>query len=326
MGIIRRLAQNVPPSSFSTPLGPTPSSSVTGPPTGIGVPAGATGSPPGIPTSGGMPPDTANQFGGDSSQHGLPVNMNEKGHDIMIGITTWMVVFCVATVGGRLISRRIIKHHLGADDYVAISALVLFLGLAAEQYSLAHYGTIMKGPPSEKIRTLRRLVFSSQLTYTFVMLTARLSILLLYKRIFSLRSLWFRIAWWFCISLTTIYGLALSLLHVMQCFPHAPSSLWENDQLCQAFQKSSAETMGFLNAVIDMAILVLPIRMTWELQMSRKRKWAVSSIFGLGLMYVHFNSPSSLPSPGTELTLFIQQRRRSLPSPRHQPHSPQPLQ
>ena len=42
--------------------------------------------------------------------------------------------------------------------------------------------------------------------------------------------------------------------------------------------------MGFLNAAIDMLILLLPIRMVWTLQMSPKRKMAVSGIFALGTM------------------------------------------
>ena len=50
--------------------------------------------------------------------------------------------------------------------------------------------------------------------------------------------------------------------------------------------------MGFLNAVIDLLILLLPIRMVWTLQMSPKRKVAVSAIFGLGLVYVASHSPT----------------------------------
>ena len=42
--------------------------------------------------------------------------------------------------------------------------------------------------------------------------------------------------------------------------------------------------MGFLNAILDTLILVLPIRMVWSLQMSFKQKLGVSAIFALGSM------------------------------------------
>ena len=42
--------------------------------------------------------------------------------------------------------------------------------------------------------------------------------------------------------------------------------------------------MGFLNAILDTLILVLPIRMVWSLQMSSKQKLGVSAIFALGSM------------------------------------------
>ena len=44
--------------------------------------------------------------------------------------------------------------------------------------------------------------------------------------------------------------------------------------------------MAFVNAATDLSILLLPIRICWGLQLSRKRKLGVLVVLGLGLMYV----------------------------------------
>ena len=44
--------------------------------------------------------------------------------------------------------------------------------------------------------------------------------------------------------------------------------------------------MGFVNAATDLSILLLPIRMCWSLQLSRKRKLGLFVVLGLGVMYV----------------------------------------
>ncbi len=46
-----------------------------------------------------------------------------------------------------------------------------------------------------------------------------------------------------------------------------------------------AKIVGAVNAAIDLTILLLPVPMVWGLQMPRKRKIAVSGIFGMGLLY-----------------------------------------
>lgn len=42
--------------------------------------------------------------------------------------------------------------------------------------------------------------------------------------------------------------------------------------------------MGWLNAAIDFAILLLPVRIVWTLRLPTKQKLAVCGIFGLGLL------------------------------------------
>ena len=109
---------------------------------------------------------------------------------------------------------------------------------------------------------------------------------MLYRRIFSLRVLWFRIAWWINSVLVITYFAALLAGLIHQCGPVPVSTLWRSPAICAHTRgpTSGPAIMGFLNAILDTLILVLPIRMVWSLQMSFKQKFGVSAIFALGSM------------------------------------------
>ena len=109
---------------------------------------------------------------------------------------------------------------------------------------------------------------------------------MLYRRIFGLRVRWFRIAWWINVALVIIYFAALLAGLLSQCGSLPVSTLWRSLATCEQATKTASgpAIMGFLNAILDTLILVLPIRMVWSLQMSFKQKFGVSAIFALGSM------------------------------------------
>lgn len=117
------------------------------------------------------------------------------------------------------------------------------------------------------------------------MTTARLSLLFLYRRIFNLRLFWFRLAWWCCIVIVSLYCITLVVDDVVQCKTTPLHAGTTDLKLCW-HRELQAAIMGYLNAAIDLTILVLPIRMVWILQMERRQKMAIGGVFGLGLMYV----------------------------------------
>lgn len=111
---------------------------------------------------------------------------------------------------------------------------------------------------------------------------------MLYRRIFSLRVRWFRIGWWINTIVAILNGLVLLVFGLTACTPHPPSYAWHHLGSCREGPASIAP-MGVVNAATDFAILLLPIRMCWSLQLSRKRKLGLFIVLGLGLMYVFHN-------------------------------------
>ena len=108
---------------------------------------------------------------------------------------------------------------------------------------------------------------------------------MLYRRIFSLRVRWFRIAWWINTIVAILNGILLLIFGLTLCAPHPPSYAWHHLGSCRE-DPTSIAPMGFVNAATDFSILLLPIRMCWSLQLSRKRKFGLFIVLGLGLMYM----------------------------------------
>ena len=126
------------------------------------------------------------------------------------------------------------------------------------------------------------------LTYIFLMAAARTSILLLYRRIFTLMNGWFRLAWWTSMSIVLAYSAVQLAICLSLCAPHSIDTLWHDPSKCRGtagdIKSKKPIILAFLNAAVDLGILLLPIRMVWNLQMAKKRKILVSGLFGLGLL------------------------------------------
>lgn len=123
--------------------------------------------------------------------------------------------------------------------------------------------------------------FASRLTYCATTAVAKASVLILYRRIFSLRIVWFRIAWWINIAFLTAYLVAFYIGNTTQCIPL--SELWNLNDRCQP-SLLSEEIFGSFNAAVNLSILLLPISIVWSREMPRKQKVAVCGVFLLGLL------------------------------------------
>ena len=130
-----------------------------------------------------------------------------------------------------------------------------------------------------------QLEVSSAITYAFLNSAFKVCVLMLYRRIFSLREKYFRIGWWLNIGFTLVIQVQGMVGILRQCGSHPVSSLWKTPSSCPA-QNYHYMVWGFINALTDLLILLLPIYPIWTLQMPPKRKIAISGIFSLGLMYI----------------------------------------
>jgi hypothetical protein len=131
-------------------------------------------------------------------------------------------------------------------------------------------------------------IISVGYSYPISITASRLSLLFLLRRIFRMQVLWFRIGWW-AISSLVVAWLIMSL---------AFGSLHNAGRVSLEFEYDYAiPAVTFTNAFIDLFVLVLPLGMTYGLQLPTKQRAAVAGIFALGSAYVIlFSNPLCCPS------------------------------
>lgn len=111
---------------------------------------------------------------------------------------------------------------------------------------------------------------------------ARLSILLLYIRIFFPIGTPRSTFWWIIqivIYLNLLYTVSLILVTTLQCVPyHLP---WGASCVNQWLVLIMASV---INIISDMAVLVIPIASILKLQTTRRKKWAIWALFAFGAL------------------------------------------
>ncbi|KAL8933957.1 MAG: hypothetical protein Q9216_006136 [Gyalolechia sp. 2 TL-2023] len=215
--------------------------------------------------------------------------------NILIGVSAMLFILCTLAVAGRLIARRFAKVSLEADDFVALLAWFLLTALTAEQIVMAHYirdQSSFAVPDTNSFRSQAQIQLASHFTYTFLITAVRISILLMYRRIFSLKNGWFKIAWWTSMFVVLAYCTALLAVSLAQCSPYSVDNLWLDPMKCRQGPRDTEAGAkapaigGFVNALIDICVFLLPVRMVFGLKLTRKRKILVCALFGLGLLGV----------------------------------------
>lgn len=127
------------------------------------------------------------------------------------------------------------------------------------------------------------MFYTTQLFYVVIQTLAKMSILLLYLRIFP--SPRFRIILTISMTLMVCHGLAFFFAVTFQCIP--VRSIWDREipGRCVNLQALIYTGAGF-SIFEDFAIMFLPV---WELKglnLSRRKRIALGFMFALGSLYV----------------------------------------
>jgi len=132
--------------------------------------------------------------------------------------------------------------------------------------------------------------------YGPTILFTKLSILLLYRRIFSPRR-WspFNIALRLFEVVLILFYLALTIVKIWECSPRA--RIWDKSIKGRCIDiPSLLNTSGLFNTISDVLILLVPIKSVWNLNMKPTKKLGVIAVFSVGSMYVpELESESLLP-------------------------------
>ncbi|PYH84398.1 hypothetical protein BO82DRAFT_304497 [Aspergillus uvarum CBS 121591] len=188
----------------------------------------------------------------------------------------------------RLYLRKFVTKQFGLDDWLVLIALIgvdLFSALA---YTITYYGL---GEPLQNVSADQLVVFltleyASQCAYLVIAATVKASLLLFIMRLFPTRFV--HLVGRCLLGVIAAFTFSGTLALVFQCRPvQAAYNKTLTHATCYAPETSYAILMmqGVIMFVLDVIILVLPMRPIWQLQMPMKKRLLV-----LGLLCIGFTA------------------------------------
>lgn len=139
--------------------------------------------------------------------------------------------------------------------------------------------------PTDRTIVFQQINYAAQITQTLTFAFTKLSVLLLYRRIFTGEL--FRRALWVMFAIVAMWTIGFFFSNLLQCWPI--STNWDYSGFVTS--KCIDTNMMYLaqawsDVITDVMILSMPAPCIWALQMSTKHKIGVIGIFLTGILTV----------------------------------------
>ncbi|KAI9850261.1 MAG: hypothetical protein M1838_005944 [Thelocarpon superellum] len=189
---------------------------------------------------------------------------------------------CTTAVVLRLWSRKLAKAPLLWDDYAVILSLLLTYPIWALYYIMYWYNGVGRHAilfaPDLISRGLESL-YLGQLLYAVVYPLLKISILLLFHRVFVLPK--FRMCVKLCIALVTGQLIGGTVASAVSCFPAV--AFWDLSIQGRCVDMTALYyAASGINIATDLVILFLPMPIIWRLNVAQRQKNVLCTMFLLG--------------------------------------------
>ncbi|KAF3032863.1 hypothetical protein E8E12_003003 [Didymella heteroderae] len=224
---------------------------------------------------------------------GAPVrNKTQLGTLTTLIVGGMAVLFFLLRVIARL---PMFGGNWGADDWVMTVAMVLIIPetICAYLLNVLGLGTDMWLVPFNNITKILEIFYYTELLYLASVALTKISILLFYLRIFPQRSL--RKIIWATIGLCIAYMIAFVTATAFQCIPvRIAWEHWDGEHHGRCIDlNADAWCSAAANIVLDLIVILLPMRELKDLRMNRWRKFGVMLMF-LGGLFISITVVSML--------------------------------
>ncbi|KAF2183865.1 hypothetical protein K469DRAFT_581164 [Zopfia rhizophila CBS 207.26] len=200
-----------------------------------------------------------------------------------IAICVAFTIFSFICVSLRVFTRIKYVRDIGLEDYFIALSMLFSIAMAVCQILQVHWGNgthVMFLSLPQAIYILKYLYFSI-LCYCMSLALTKISILLQYRRIFSVKEM--RLPIYIVMGICVAYGIVTVVTGIFACIP--VDAFWD------VRKKPTARCVdehalwyanGGMTIGTDMLVAALPIKAIWDLQMPRKQKIALLVILTLG--------------------------------------------
>ncbi|KAJ5335593.1 hypothetical protein N7452_007996 [Penicillium brevicompactum] len=202
--------------------------------------------------------------------------------------TIAMAVLAVVFTALRFLARWKKGLRPGVDDYMLVVALLLLFVLTGLMLALIHFGMGIHAAllPVQKVMMIGKLLIAFECIYVTAVALTKISILLMYARIFPTKG--FRLASIILGVISISWAISIIFVSVFQCTP-VPRA-WNPTVPGTCINlKGSFIGNAVPNIVTDIAILSLPVRAVWGLHANLVHRLSVIGMFLLG-SFVIFTS------------------------------------
>ncbi|RAL17774.1 uncharacterized protein BO97DRAFT_402275 [Aspergillus homomorphus CBS 101889] len=201
----------------------------------------------------------------------------------MVTVSTVLQTGAFLAVLLRFLARRRARN-LGVDDWLALLALVFASGLYVTGILICTIGFAGFHASLLEVDQLERflmLVYIDNLCYALTLPTIKLSILLMYRRLFPTKTFGYATAAVGAIVLGWMISVVLA--QILTCLP--VDAAWN---LSKAADSHCIDQMKFYygnsisNLLTDVIILCLPLPLIWRLKMTHEKKLGVTAVLLMG--------------------------------------------
>ncbi|KAL3452696.1 hypothetical protein BJX65DRAFT_292705 [Aspergillus insuetus] len=212
----------------------------------------------------------------------MVADLTHYSHDslrhVVITATSFALSISTIAVVLRLLCRRITKTRWFLDDYLMIGALVFEYGISFAGVVLLYngLGTHIMLVPADKLVVYMKTLASGGFLYTACITFVKLSILAFYKRLFPVRPM--------VLAVNTVAAVVILWcvgVFFVSAVPTVPGACIDLAQFYYGLQ--------IPNIVTDAIILVMPLRVVWNLKMPRTQRILLMAIFLLGVLTLIFD-------------------------------------
>ncbi|KAK4456989.1 hypothetical protein QBC42DRAFT_350843 [Cladorrhinum samala] len=237
------------------------------------------------PTNSAMPTGNITMPDNSTSIWGpIPTNPGRslQADAIACAIITWLIA--CGFVGLRFYTRSRLNNVIGASDWCIIPALVCAAGVTASSLEQVFRGAGKHAWEVDMfgIPAMERAAWYGILFYNMSLVFSRISILLLFRRIFTYR--WTKRAIQIVLVLVIAIGIWLVISVCTACVPLEAfwnwSLFWTTKVYCQPGNIWWANAA--LHVASDLVIMALPMPVLSALKLPRRQKYALVGVFALG--------------------------------------------
>ncbi|KAI0173523.1 hypothetical protein GGR52DRAFT_389211 [Hypoxylon sp. FL1284] len=210
--------------------------------------------------------------------------ITSRGRGLAI-LVTFGLAFILLTTGLRFyVAKALQKRSLRADDYLILVSLASLIALDGAVYWAIDngLGAHTTDVPWAMTAVNIKMLMSSSWTWTIATTTCKLSILIFYREVFGTERIYRRIIQCFMVAIAAFAPIFI-IVFMTQC--HPVSAAWDPVLSLTNCRTTQSEELASVSAnmALDICVLIFPIPIIWKLQMSIKKRLAVTSMFGLGI-------------------------------------------